>query len=53
LKAEKVAAKDEVATIRAETIITVRPREVSLTGAREAGELAISVPAFYLILTTF
>jgi hypothetical protein len=53
LKAEKVAAKDEVATIRAETIITVRPREVSLTGVREAGELAISVPAFYLILTAF
>jgi hypothetical protein len=41
LKAEKVAAKVDVAKIRAETIITVRPREVSLTGAREAGELAI------------
>ena len=41
LKAEKVAAKDEVATIRAETITTERPRlvRVNLTGV--AGELAI------------
>lgn len=39
VKAEKVAAKDEVATIRAETIKTVRPRLVRITG--EAGELAI------------
>lgn len=41
VKAEKVAAKDEVATIRAETITTERPRlvRVNLTGV--AGELAI------------
>jgi len=57
LKAEKVAAKDEVATIRAETIITVRPRLVRVRAAGEAGEageVAILVPAFYsLILTAF
>ena len=44
LKAEKVAAKVEVAKIRAETITTDRPRlvRVNLTGvAGEAGELAI------------
>ena len=44
LKAEKVAAKVEVAKIRAETITTERPRlvRVNLTGvAGEAGELAI------------
>ena len=51
VKAEKVAAKDEVATIRAETIKTVRPR---LVRVRVAGELAILVPAFYsLMLTAF
>jgi hypothetical protein len=40
LKAEKVAAKVEVAKIRAETITTERPRlvRVNLTGV--AGELA-------------
>ena len=44
LKAEKVAAKVDVAKIRAETITTERPRlvRVNLTGvAGEAGELAI------------
>ena len=44
LKAEKVAAKVDVAKIRAETITTERPRlvRVSLSGvAGEAGELAI------------
>jgi hypothetical protein len=44
LKAEKVAAKDEVAKIKAETITTERPRlvRVNLAGeAGEAGELAI------------
>jgi hypothetical protein len=41
LKAEKVAAKVDVAKIRAETITTERPRlvRVNLTGV--AGELAI------------
>ena len=54
LKAEKVSAKVDVAKIRAETITTERPRlvRVNLTGV--AGELAISVPAFYsLIITAF
>ena len=44
LKAEKVAAKVDVAKIRAETITTERPRlvRVNLTGvAGVAGELAI------------
>ena len=44
LKAEKVAAKVDVAKISAETITTERPRlvRVNLTGvAGEAGELAI------------
>ena len=54
VKAEKVAAKVEVATISAETIITVRPRLVRVRVAGEAGELAILVSAFYsLILTAF
>ena len=54
VKAEKVAANDEVATIRAETIKTVRPRLVRVRVVGEAGELAILVPAFYsLILTAF
>ena len=50
LKAEKVAAKVDVAKIRAETITTERPRlvRVNLTGV--AGELAISVPAFYSLI---
>ena len=39
LKAEKVAAKVDVAKIRAEAINTVRPRLVRMTGV--AGELAI------------
>ena len=39
LKAEKVAAKVDVAKIRAEAINTVRPRFVRMTGV--AGELAI------------
>lgn len=61
LKAEKVAAKVDVAKIRAETITTERPRlvRVNLTGvAEEAGELAIccllsTLEYFWRILTTF
>ena len=41
LKAEKVAAKVDVAKIRAETITTERPRLVRVRVVGEAGELAI------------
>ena len=50
LKAEKVAAKVDVAKIKAETIITVRPRLVRVRAAGEAGEVAILVPAFYSLI---